>query len=331
MRLAVILAIFLAITPLTYAAPGEIVLTFVGDCTLGSDANFGYEGTMPAVIDAHGGDLGYVFRNVAAIFAADDFTVVNLEGTLTSRGLRQPKTYAFRGPPSYARILSLASIEAVNLANNHTYDYGDEGFADTLAALKGEGILWFGEGYILRATINGIPIGIAGYRGFYASDGLKRQIAADIGELKSEGRIVAACFHWGSEGSYFPDGDQLELAHYSIDQGADIVIGHHPHVLQGIEFYKARPIAYSLGNFAFGGNANPADKRTLVFQVKIKQGLRPSFAVRVIPARLSSVEEYNDYQPTPLPAGDRDGFFQWFNTISPSQLPGDDWLDVASE
>lgn len=331
MRLLLLIALFFILTPAAYAMPDGIVLTFAGDCTLGVDENFGYQGTLPATVDAHHGDLSYVFRKVAPIFAADDFSVVNLEGTLTDRGARQPKTFAFRGPPSYARMLFLGGIEAVNLANNHTYDYGREGFEDTLDALARENILSFGDRHILRVTVRDIPFGFVGYLGFYADFDTKRRLAADISALKAEGRIVVASFHWGVEGSYFPDADQRELAHFSIDQGADIVIGHHPHVLQGIEFYKGRPIVYSLGNFAFGGNANPYDKRTMLFQVKVLPGARTAFAVRVIPARLSSVEYTNDYQPTPLEGFEKESFFLWYNTISPVFFRNDDWQTITDE
>jgi poly-gamma-glutamate capsule biosynthesis protein CapA/YwtB (metallophosphatase superfamily) len=315
--------------PAAQAMPEGIVFTFAGDCTLGSDENFGYEGTLPATIDAQQGDFSYVFRNVAPVFAADDLTVVNLEGTFTASGTRQPKTFAFRGPPEYARMLSIASIEAVNLANNHSYDYGDKGFYDTLAALNSTNIRHFGEHDILRRTVKGVPVGLAGYLGFSADYETKARIAADIAALKAEGRIIIISFHWGVEGSYFPDTDQRELAHYAIDQGADIVFGHHPHVLQGIEFYKGRPIAYSLGNFAFGGNANPYDKRTMLFQVKVTKGINLEFAVRVIPARLSSVRYLNDYQPTLLDGNEKLHFFDWFNTISSAAFLSDDWVKVS--
>jgi len=331
MRFILLFALFFLLMPAAHAMPDGIVFTFAGDCTLGTDENFGYEGTLPAVVDAHHGDLSYVFRSVAPIFNADDLTVVNLEGTLTDRGIRQSKTFAFRGPPSYARMLSLSGIEAVNLANNHTYDYGQEGFDETLAALGRENILYFGDQHILRTTIKGTPVGLAGYLGFYADFDTKWRLAADISALKSEGRIVVVSFHWGVEGSYFPDGDQLELAHYAIDQGADVVIGHHPHVLQGIEFYKGHPIAYSLGNFAFGGNANPYDKRTMLLQVKFSPGAKPAIAVRVIPARLSSVEYSNDYQPTLLQDNEKAWFFQWFSTISPAVFTSDDWVKVTAD
>ncbi len=328
MRLLFFIALLFALTPAAHAAPDGIVLTFVGDCTLGSDINFGYEGTLPAVIDAHHGDLSYVFRNVAAIFAADDLTVVNLEGTLTDRGTRQTKEFAFRGPPSYARMLALGGVEAASLANNHTYDYGDEGYSDTINALNRNGIAWFDEGRVLRTAAGGIPVGIVGYAGFYATDGLKEQLAAAIASLKAEGRFVAVCFHWGIEGSYLPDGDQVELAHHAIDRGADLVVGHHPHVLQGIEFYKHRPIAYSLGNFVFGGNMNPNDKRTMLLQIRLRQG---AVAVRVIPACISSVDHINDYQPRLLAGDEKTRFFRWYNTISAVQFQGDDWVSVTAD
>lgn len=327
MRYILLILLFFIFMPAAEAMPEAIVFTFAGDCTLGSDENFGYEDTLPAVIDAHQGDLSYVFRSVAPLFAADDLTVVNLEGAFTNRGTRQPKTFAFRGSPAYSRMLSLAGVDAANLANNHIYDYGDSGFYDTITSLQRENIHYFGEHHILRTSVKGLPVALVGYFVIYADYETKSRLAADIAALKAEGRMVIASFHWGTEGSYFPNADQRELAHYSIDQGADIIIGHHPHVLQGIEFYKGRPIAYSLGNFAFGGNANPHDKRTMLLQVKVTPGIS-AISVRVIPACISSVNYINNYQPTLLDTTEKAWFFDWFNTISSVVFPNEDWVIV---
>lgn len=305
-----------------YAAT-PVILSFTGDCTLGSDDNFGYEGTLPAVIDSHNGDPGYVFRNVFDVFASDDLTVINLEGTFTASYDRQPKQFAFKGPASYARFLSHSKIEAANLANNHTYDYGERGFRDTLSALDTEKILYFGDGIAGIRDIRGTKVGLLGYYE-YDGDELALRMKKEISSLKASGAFVAVSFHWGQEGHYHSGADQQYYAHMAIDLGADVVIGHHPHVLQGLEIYRGRLIAYSLGNFAFGGNMDPYDKRTLILQLRITPSDTRLYTARILPARISSVEYINNYQPTLYAGLEKEDFFEWFRSISPLTLR-DEW------
>lgn len=296
--------------------PIQIVITAIGDCTLGSDVNFGYDGTLPAVIDANNGDLGYIFRGVKHITGCDHLTIANLEGTFTNSNSRYPKKYAFKAPPEYAQILTSGSVEAVNLANNHTYDYCDQGFADTIKALDNLNILWYGAGTSRIVSCEGIKIGLLGYA-FSIDD---KQLANDIQNLKAKSDIVIVSFHWGEERSYWPNGEQKRLAQLSIDSGASLVLGHHPHVLQGLEAYKQGLIAYSLGNFAFGGNINPSDKRTMLLQVTFEfdEKLPIKRQAKIIPARISSVNWINDYQPTVLESQEKEDFFKWFYSISSS-------------
>lgn len=115
--------------------------------------------------------------------------------------------------------------------------------------------------------------------------------------------MVVAVFHWGNELEAVPDSNQTTLAHLAIDEGADLVIGHHPHVLQGIEEYKGKNIAYSLGNFCFGGNTRPTEMDTIIFQQKFVISSKKEIVdseITVIPCRVSSEAEFNNYQPTPL-------------------------------
>ncbi len=291
----------------------QVHITSLGDCTLGTDVKFGYESTMPAVIDSNNGDLSYIFKGVHGITAHDDLTIANLEGTFTNSNARYPKTFAFKAPPGYVKILTLGSIEAVNISNNHIYDYYEKGFEDTVKTLESEGIIWFGEGTARVFITKGIKIGLLGY----AFSVNETQMSKDIAALKKSTDIVVVNFHWGEERSYWPNREQKNLARLSIDSGADMVIGHHPHVLQGIEIYKNRLIAYSLGNFAFGGNMNPADKRTMLLQAKFtfaEKGLE-TFEAKIIPARISSVTWINDYQPSILQGEERQSFLKWFQQL----------------
>ena len=308
----------------TQAAPKSVVVTAIGDCTLGSDPAFGYEGTLPAVLAANKGDYSYIFRGVHAITAADDLTIANLEGTFTLSSSRYPKQFAFKGPPDYAKILSSGSIEAVNLANNHSYDYYEQGYLDTIRALEQEKIAWFGEGAPKLYLVNGVKVGLLGYA-FEVAD---RQLINEIAAVKQQSDLVVVSFHWGTERAYWPDEYQRHLAYLAIDSGADLVIGHHPHVLQGLEVYKQRLIAYSLGNFAFGGNMNPVDKRTMLLQTKftVRKNKVWQLSARVIPARISSVSWVNDYQPTVLQGEEQKEFLSWFVALGNVRL--DDTGDV---
>ncbi len=123
------------------SAPVSLTLSVVGDCTLGTDETFDYDTSLNAYYENYGAD--YFLQNVRSIFSADDLTIANFEGTLTDSDEREDKTFAFKAPASYASILSGSSVEAVNTANNHSHDYGDQGFDDTLAALDDAGIVHF--------------------------------------------------------------------------------------------------------------------------------------------------------------------------------------------
>ena len=122
-------------------------------------------------------------------------------------------------------------------------------------------------------------------------------------EIKEkEPDLIIASFHWGDEGSPVPNETQIGLARLAIDNGADLVIGHHPHVLQGVEKYKGKYILYSLGNFCFGGNKNPKDKDTMIFKetFSFKNGKLYDDKASIIPCSVSSTGERNNFQPTPL-------------------------------
>ena len=137
--------------------------------------------------------------------------------------------------------------------------------------------------------------------------------------------LIIACCHWGEERTYYPTEYQKKIAHNCIDWGADLVIGSHPHVVQGIENYNGKMICYSLGNFCFGGNSNPGDKRTFIYQQKftfVDGQLQDDFSARIIPCRVSSVAGYNDYQPTPVEGEEGDGILQAMREYSLNFLQG---------
>lgn len=278
-----------------------ITVSCAGDCTLGTDVSFGGR-TLPVEVEEQGGDYGWFFRNVLPIFEKDDLTIVNMEGTLTTRGTRQDKTYAFRGDPAYVNILIEGSVEAATLANNHSLDYGEVSLEDTKTILEEAGILWFENLETVVTTINGVRVGLIG---LYDLNGSALSILpVAMEQVKSQGaQLVLVQVHWGIEKEGMPTARQKEVAYAAIDAGADLVIGHHPHVLQGVEEYKGKMIAYSLGNFCFGGNQNPSDKDTMIFQQKfyIENGkVLAKQDYKIYPCSISSETGRNNYQPTPL-------------------------------
>lgn len=282
--------------------PVEITVSMMGDCTLGRDANNNYSTSLNAYYESHGAD--YFFQNVRSILEQDDLSIVNMEGTFTDSDLRAEKQFAFKAPSDYAAILTGSSVEAANLANNHSKDYGLQSYEDTISVLDEAGIVNFGYDRVQIMEINGVKVGLTGVYELAEGIGAKDNVIANIAALKEQGaQLIIVSFHWGTEKEYWPDSIQKELAHTAIDEGADLVVGHHPHVLQGIEKYKGKYIAYSLGNFCFGGNKNPTDKDTMIFQQTFtvtEEGAEINDNINIIPCSLSSVSSHNDYCPTPL-------------------------------
>ena len=290
-----------AVTEAPTEAPTEtddpfFTLTFVGDCTFGSTAaTWEYESSFIQVV---GSDYRYPFANVADIFENDDFTLANLEGPLTEVGEPLQKQFVFRGLPAYTAILTENSVEAVTIANNHALDYGFEGRKATMEALKDAGVSYGArEEAFLYTTESGLTIGV--YCDDFAFD--RVHIADSIASLREQGAEIVICaFHWGQEQMYTPAQNEIDWGHIAIDAGADIVAGHHPHVLQPIEYYKNGVIFYSLGNFSFGGNTNPTDFDTVILQQEVfrdPDGTVNLGSLTVIPCSITSTEGRNDFQP----------------------------------
>lgn len=306
-------------TPEPTAEPVSITVSMVGDCTLGTDVNFDQSTSFDAFYQMKN-DPGYFFQNVKDIFTADDLTVANMEGTLTTSNDRQQKTFAFKGNPSYTEILTQGGVEATNLANNHSHDYGDQSYEDTIQYLEADGIATFGYDRTAVMDVKGIKVGLIGI--YELKDGLGRQqqVIDTIREVKDQGaQVIIVSFHWGTEKSNIPDDIQKTLAHLAIDQGADLVVGHHPHVLQGIEKYQGKNIVYSLGNFCFGGNKNPSDKDTMIFQqtFTVENGeLVEDDVTNIIPCSLSSESGYNNYQPMVLEGSEKERVLQKIEEFS---------------
>lgn len=280
----------------------RFLLTFTGDNTLGCGVN--YIGTDLSFQTLAGEDYSYPYKNVVSYFRSDDATFANLEGPLTDTGFPAQKKHAFSGPESYVNMLSENSVDFVSLANNHSQDYGKEGYANTQKVLKEKNIPFVERDQATLLTLDrGLTIGVYGVV-YYRID--EQELCAAVEKLKKQADLVIVAAHWGSEGSYHPHREQISLAHAAIDAGADIVWGHHPHVLQNMEKYKDGIICYSLGNFSFGGYTYPGDFDTALVQIEVIKDAGGNVSlgeVTAVPCSVSSREDYNNYQPTPLPKG----------------------------
>ena len=281
----------------SHDTPVTLTVSVVGDCTLGTDENFDYDTSLNAYFESYGKE--YFFQNVKSIFEADDLTIANNEGTFTESYDREDKTFAFKAPASFARIYSCSSVEAVNTANNHSHDYGEQSFQDTMDALDAEGIVHFGYDETAVMDVKGVKVGLIGI--YELNDHLERkqQLEDNINKVKDEGaELVIVIFHWGNEKETVPDSNQTTLGRLAIDLGADLVCGHHPHVLQGVEEYKGKNIVYSLGNFCFGGNSSPSDMDTMIFQQTFtitNDGVQDDNVTNIIPCSISSASDSNNY------------------------------------
>ena len=298
----------------------KITISAAGDVTMGNYIGQGYEVSFRQTYDKGAGD-SYFFENVFAVFSEDDLTLVNLEGPLTrSEDFREGQTYCISGDPEYVNILTAGSVEAVSMGNNHRLDYKEQGTADTVEALNGAGILYAYDGNYCMYETGGIQIGIVSVNEVGQGAGVEKYLQEGIALLREEGAdLVFACCHWGIEREYYPEDYQKSLGRKCIDWGYDLVIGHHPHVLQGIEEYEGKFIIYSLGNFCFGANRNPPDKDSMIFQqvfTFVDGKKQEDKEIRVIPCSVSSVSSRNDYKPTPAEGEEKQRILDKMNEFS---------------
>lgn len=312
-----------------------ITISAAGDCTLGTDEGFNYKRSFKGKYDAVQ-DPAYFFQNVQPVFAQDDLTIVNMEGTLTEETTREPKQFAFKGDAEYAKILTAGAVETANLANNHSFDYGKKSYEDTITALEAEGISSFGYERTAVMDIKGVKVGLAGVYELAEHIDCKQDLLDNIASLKEQGaQIIIVSFHWGQEKENVPSDVQIELAHAAVDNGADLVLGHHPHVLQGIEEYKGKNIVYSLGNFCFGGNSAPSDMDTMIFQqtFTVKDGkLQEDNVTNILPCKISSAYEkgYNNYQPILAEGEQKEKIFERLSEYSQKAQEAGDRLAQES-
>lgn len=277
-----------------------VTISATGDCALGALQYHEYSGSFHKYYDSYG--EAYFFENFKEVFANDDLTLVNLECVFTTATDRVEKKFNIKGAPEYTGILTSSSIEAVSMGNNHSEDYGPQSLIDTQNALDAAGVLYaINDTIAYYTTEEGTVVAMVSANITGAGSERDQYLLNGVVEAKNQGAdVVIACCHWGIEKDNYPNDYQKNLGHALIDKGADLVVGNHPHVLQGVEEYNGKMILYSLGNFSFGANRNPADKDTVVYQQTFTFAdgiLQPDIEAKIIPARLSGHDNYNDYQP----------------------------------
>ena len=297
-----------------------ITISAAGDCSLGNHHEQDYYGSFYQAYDK-AQDPGYFFENVKSIFEEDDMTIVNLEGVFTNSDVRQEeRTYNIKAEPHYVEILTAGDVEAVSMGNNHRLDYGVSGSKDTVEALEGAGIVYAYDNIVGIYETKGIKIGYVSVNEVAWGLGCNKLISDGIAKLREqETDLIIACCHWGIEKDNYTEAYQNELGRFCIDEGADLVLGHHPHVLQGIEEYNGKYIVYSLANFSFGANRNPADKDTMIFQQTftfVDGEKLDTKEARVIPCSVSSISQRNNFQPTPLEGEEAARVVERLNTYS---------------
>ncbi len=295
----------LIILTASIAKAEEITLIAVGDIMPTARA-------LPFVIKQ---GFGYPYEATSEILKDGDIVIGNLETPLTTNGTRfKNKKYTFKAPIETAAALKKAGFTHLSLANNHMMDYGITGLASTLTALNNAKLNFAGAGENIKEArkisiteIKGKKIAFLSYSKtypleFYArrkrggtAPGYRKFITADLKKASIDADIVIVAFHWGGEKLEHPRRYQKELAHLAIDSGADIVIGHHPHVLQGVELYKDGVIFYSLGNFAFG-SYSPSSRESIIAKIVLKDDRISS--VEAVPINVNNFEVH--FQPKVL-------------------------------
>ncbi|MCK4739871.1 MAG: CapA family protein [Deltaproteobacteria bacterium] len=259
----------------------EISIVIAGDLYLG--------GLLRPYLREFGDD--YPFELTKETLGNADLTIVNLESPLTLSGVKfMEKQFILKAAPSMASALKRASIDIVTLANNHIMDYGIVGLRDTLKALDSAGIKYAGAGANISSArepatqdIRGVRVALLSYSKtypveFYAgknragtAPGYEGYLKKDVARAKATADIVIVAFHWGQGKMKTPKHYQVKLAHMAIDSGADLVVGHHPHVPQPVEAYKDGLIFYSLGNFIFGTSPSTYEPKGIIGRITFKK------------------------------------------------------------
>lgn len=303
---------------LLFSAPITIAAT--GDLMVGS--------WVQDVIEDSG--YAYPFQNIDSILHDADIIFTNLEAPFGTSGEAFVKTYTFQVNPKLVNVLTAGRINMVSLANNHIMDFGAESLSETISLLREKHIKFAGAGMNLSQArepalfqVNGKKVAFCSYtltfpQEFWATDSTPGTcfpyhtfVYDDIRKMKVENDLVIVSCHWGQELQETPKKYQMELAHNLIDAGADIILGHHPHVVQGIEIYKNKLIAYSLGNFIFGSYSKSSRVSMILKILWAEEKLKD---YEIIPINVFNEEV--EFQPVPLLGKEKQDFLEKINKLS---------------
>ena len=249
----------------------DIDMTFVGDCCMATNLENNSYGTL--LWYESNAETTYFFDGVRSYFEDDDITVANCENTFSDRAVGprdkgEGTNFWFKSPAWFAKVFTDNNIEAVTINNNHTNDYGPEVFEDTKAALDAAGVEWGFRDNIIYYEEEGFKVGVVCVSYYYYEEAEGILPYLELAKENSDFQVIF--FHGGVEGQYQPEDWKVQACHMLVDNGADLILGAHPHVLQKRETYNDVDIVYSLGNFCFGGNDHPGSNRTIIYKYKLK-------------------------------------------------------------
>ncbi len=312
--IAVTLALFImAMMPSAQAQTQVVTLTATGDALLGSnDLVSKMEYAFQRYIEKYG--YAYPFAKLQDLFAADDITLINLECIFNDDAPAQTSRYSFRGPTSYTKILTESSIEVVNLANNHSGDYGKAGYHSTIQALEDAGVKYCGStGYGNYTCIwekDGIKIGFVGVIPLYYQHHAK-EVKRCFQTLKEAGcQVIIASLHAGKEYRGTHGSLQEKYGKTLRSLGANIIIGNHPHVPEGVSVTGGVTHLYSLGNASFGGNTGVDETVHCIqsyvaqFDLTFEDGVYKGHQLTIWPIHISGTSPENNYQPVLVSGGE---------------------------
>ncbi|WP_390622178.1 CapA family protein [Bacillus tuaregi] len=284
----------------------EITLTFVGDNSFGTYPETPEHLKFDHVFKENNGDNQYVFKNSLPWFNSDDYTIINAESAFTNEIKAENKMWRIKSDPAHVAFLPASGIEAANLANNHTKDYFEVGYEDTLEAFAENKVAIFNDGMPLTTKIGKIETIFLGYdcRMSQQSPEYLARIVEEVKQHKRKDNLVIVNMHWGVEYRETPVYYQTQFGRSILDAGADIIMGGHPHRLESIENYNGKYIIYSMGDYAFGADPTLLSRQTAMFRVRFAKEndtvvMKGLTIVPTLENSDGSTTE-NNYQPLPV-------------------------------
>lgn len=251
----------------------DVKVVLVGDVMLDRGVEY--------MIEKKGnGDFKFPFLEIADYLRKADILFGNLEGPISDKGEKVGSIYSFRAEPKVIEGLTYAGFDILSLANNHAFDYGWEALEDTLNRLEEADIGYAGTGHPVIKEVKGTKIGFLAYTNLglpfwgisWADWNNLEEIKKEIQEVKQKVDILIVSLHAGEEYSKEPNQFQVNFSKAAIEAGADVVVGHHPHVIQPNEKYKEGYIFYSLGNFIFDQGFSEETMKGQIVEILIEEG-----------------------------------------------------------